>query len=296
MKLHTLVATIIFTTSLFGFDYKLNEKKVTDNVYCFFGEANMPNHENGGAICNICFVDEGEYYTTIDSGPSYKFAKQAYKHISDKYGKKPVKYVLITHAHDDHHLGNEFYSKNEATIIGSKHLEEQLGDNRMKKMISKEAYEGTNLYMPDVRIKDGDKYGNIKAIILEPQAHSTSDIVYLDEKNKVVFTGDLAFNGRVLSIRDGSLKGWLSSLQKLEKLDFDYMITGHGEDTSNTAHLITREYLMLLKEKVGEAVDEDIGLDEATSSIDIEKFKSYPLYDQVHKRNVSTIYQELEFE
>ena len=167
----------------------------------------------------------------------------------------------------------------------------------MKSMISKEAYEGTKIHLPKKRIKkSGEQFGSIKALILEEQAHTSSDIVYLDEKNKVVFTGDLVFNGRVLSIRDGSLKGWLNTLNKLEKLDFKYMVTGHGKDTSTNAHVTTREYLMLLKEKVSIAVDEDIGLEEASNTIQIDKFKSFPLYEVLHKRNVSTVYQELEFE
>lgn len=292
-----LFLSAIFISTLFGFDYKLKPKDVTQNVYCFFGVPEGPSKKNGGAIANICFIDEGEYYTTIDSGPSYKFAKQAFKAISTKYGEKPVKYVLVTHAHDDHHLGNDFFAMNGATIVGSPKLEEQLGDNRMKKLISKDAYEGTKLYMPDIRIKEsGQMYGNIKAIILEPQAHSTSDLVYLDEKNKVLFVGDLVFNDRILSLRDGSITGWLSTLEKLEKLDFKYMVSGHGKDTSSKAHLITKEYLTILKQKVLEAIDEDMGLEKAAKTIEIEKFKKYPLYDELHSKNVFKAYQLLEFE
>lgn len=293
----TLLLSVIFISTLFGFDYKLKPIEVTQDVYCFFGVPEGPSKKNGGAIANICFVDEGEYYSTIDSGPSYKFAQQAYKAISTKYGEKPVKYVLVTHAHDDHHLGNDFFAMQGATVIGSSHLEEQLGDNRMKKLISKDAYAGTKLYMPDIRVKtSGEKYGNIKAVILEPQAHSTSDIIYLDEKNSVLFVGDLVFNDRILSLRDGSITGWLSTLDKLEKLDFKYMVSGHGRDTSTKAHLITKEYLTLLKEKVLEAIDEDIGLEKAAKTIDLKKFKNYPLYDELHSKNVFKAYQLLEFE
>ncbi len=297
-KLYTLLASTLLASNLYGFEYTLDSKKITDNVHCFIGKYEIPTEQNGGEMSNMCFIDEGKYYTTIDSGPSYKYAKQAHEYIKKNHGDKPIKYVLVTHAHDDHYLGNDYFASKGATIVASENFNDAiLVNTHMVNMIGKETYEGTKVYGSDIQIKDSSqKFGNIKALSLTPKAHSNSDIVYLDEKNGVIFSGDLIFNGRIPALREGSINGWLEALDKLEKLKFNFIASGHGDITATNAYETTREYLTLLKEKVVEAIDEDIGIEEAAKNIELEKFKNFPLYKELHSKNVFKAYQELEFE
>lgn len=289
--------TLLFYIDLFAYDYHLKPLKVTDGVYCFFGVLEEPNKKNGGNISNSCYIDNGNSYSIVDTGATYQYAKQSYEAITKMYGIKPIENIFITHTHDDHHLGNIFYKDLAKHIIGSKKLEEQLNSDRMKNSISKEAYEGTKLLLPNIRISSNkEDFGDIEAITLENQAHSTSDIVYLSKSKRVLFVGDLVFNDRILSLRDGSLNGWIKSLEKIEKIDFDYMVSGHGYDTSKNAHLVTKEYLIKLKKEVKKAMSEDKEIEEVAKTIEFNEYKKFNLYNELHSKNLFKAYQLLEWE
>ena len=297
MKLFkTITLATLLTTASFGFDYKLNPIKITDGVYCFFGKLEVPNKIDNGDMVNTCYIDNGDTYTLIDSGPTKLYATQAYDAMK-KIKNLPVKYVFNTHTHDDHINGNDFYASTGATIIGSSKMDEQLDDTRMKVSIQEIAFKGTVTYMPDLKIKKDKKvFGDIEAISLSKQGHTTSDLVYLDKKHQVLFVGDLVFNGRIGSMRDGDINGWIEALDKIDSIDFKYMVSGHGFDTSQTAHMITKEYFTLVRSAVKKAIEDEVEIDDAAKLIKLSKFENQALYNELHSKNVFKAYQLLEWE
>jgi glyoxylase-like metal-dependent hydrolase (beta-lactamase superfamily II) len=108
-----------------AFDYGLHPKKVAENVYCFFGTLENITPKNGGNIVNTCFVQTKEGFVVIDSGPTYDYASQAYEQMQ-KIAKLPVKYVIVTHDHDEHWQGNSFCKSKGALLIGSKIYEQNV--------------------------------------------------------------------------------------------------------------------------------------------------------------------------
>ena len=79
-------------------------------------------------------------------------------------------------------------------------------------------------------MKEGDSFdlGGITARIIEIPGHTTGSIaVYLPEK-RLVITSDGANTGTWLLLPESAnLSTYLQSLRKLEKLDVDYILTGH---------------------------------------------------------------------
>ncbi len=123
--------------------------------WCFFGALDKPTKENAGFMSNSCYVRTKEGYVAIDSGPSYQFAKQAYNAMQ-KIEKLPVKYVLDSHGHDDHWLGNSFYKESGATIIGPESINTDYkeGDKtRMYTVLPENAIKGTHIIKLDKVIK-----------------------------------------------------------------------------------------------------------------------------------------------
>jgi len=298
MKSIMKIIGVIAFSSLYAFsyDYNLKPKQITKNIHCFFGDVGSPNKINNGNMVNTCYINKDDFYIVIDSGPTYKYAHQV-NSIMNKIAKLPVKYVFNSHTHDDHLGGNIFYQRSGSKIIGSEHIHEQHDDTRMEKMIKKEAFAGTISYLPETLLtKEKTTFGDMEAYIFENQAHTKSDLVIYDKKEKVVFVGDLAFNERVLSIRDGDINGWLSTLDKIEKLDFKHMITGHGHDTSIKAHSNTKEYLLKLKNDVRTAIDDGVEIDEAAKKLDFPMYKDKKLYNELHRKNIYKVYQQLEWE
>jgi len=220
----TIVLFSLLTFSLQAFEYNLVPQKLSENVYCFFGKPENISKENGGNMVNTCFVQTKEGFIVIDSGPTYGYASQAFNQMQ-KIAVLPVKYVINTHDHDDHWLGNSFYKEKGALLIGPETYEQNVlpgMSTRMEQSVSKETYAGTKVVKLDKVVHDmfsftlGATVFKIKQLV--KQAHTQGDLVIYLSQEKVLFAGDLVFNDRVSSLRDGSLIGSLQALDLIDSL------------------------------------------------------------------------------
>ena len=273
---------------------------ITKNVYCFFGKLENISKKNAGNIANTCFVLARDGFVVIDSGPTYEYASQVYTQMQ-KIKKLPVKYVIITHDHDDHWQGNSFYKNKGALLIGPRTYEQNVFvgmKTRMQRILGKELYGKTKIVKLDTIVDDnltvrlGKKVFKIKQI--ESIAHTKGDlIVYLPDE-KVLFAGDLVFNERLTSLRDGSLLGSLEALKKIDAYHAKVIIGGHGYQTDANATHVLKAYLTEMKKEILDAQDHDIGMEEITKKVVMPAYNKMKLYDVLHKRTVLDAYKELE--
>jgi len=128
-------------------------------------------------------------------------------------------------------------------------------------------------------------------------AHSHSDLTIFDSKTKTLWTGDLLFRERIPAL-DGSLKGWLSALEKIRKLDILTIIPGHGQATNKWIEAITaeEEYLNLLLNETRQAIAKGMFMGEILELVGNKEKEKWRLHEQHHKRNVSKAFTELEWE
>lgn len=286
---------------LFSFEYGLEPKRVGSDVYCFFGKAEVMDRHNNGNMSNSCFVDMGKSYIVIDSGPTYIYAKEAYAAMK-KIKDLPISYVIDTHVHDDHWLGNSYYKTLGAKLIGSKSFATlpKAEVTRMQRRISKEAYRHTQQTYPEILVDKsmvltiGGKKVFIRSV--NAKAHTSDDLYVYIPHLKALFAGDLIFNGRLPSLRDGNINRWLETLEELKKIDARYVIGGHGEVTTPKAIDFTYEYLKELKDEVQDALDNGDSLGEAVERITMPEYKHVPFYNSIHRQNVETAYRTLEWE
>ena len=297
----SMIALCLTIVSLEAFEYHLVPKEVAKGVHCFFGTPEEITKENGGNMVNTCFVTTKEGFVVIDSGPTYAYAKQAYTAMQ-KIVNLPVKYVIDTHDHDDHWLGNGFYHQKGALLMGSRTYEQnvQVGmPTRMEKVVTKETYAKTKIVKLDKVVASeynltvGTTQLQIKQLV--DTAHTKGDLVIYLSENKVLFLGDLVFNDRITSLRDGSVIGSLKAIEMIEALNAETIITGHGYTTDKTAIKHQKEYLLALKEGVQDAIDNDVSINEVTKTVKLEQFKDMNLYKELNSRNVFEAYRELEF-
>ncbi len=296
-----LLTLLIALSSLHGFEYNLNPIKVANGVHCFFGKLENINKQNGGDMVNTCFVQTKQGFVVIDSGPTYAYAEEAYTQMQ-KIEKLPVKYVINTHDHDDHWLGNSFYKSKGALLIGPRTYEQNVipgMSTRMEKSVGKEIYAGTEVIKLDRVIEQkyeftlGDTVFAIKQLV--DQAHTKGDlVVYLPQK-KVLFAGDLVFNDRLSSLRDGSIIGSLKALELIDNIHAKVIVGGHGYVTDANATHTFKRYLIEMKKQILEALLDDVPIEEITKRVEMPEYKNMKLYDVLHRRNVFDAYRELEF-
>jgi glyoxylase-like metal-dependent hydrolase (beta-lactamase superfamily II) len=286
---------------LFGFDYALEPKKVNENTYCFFGKSEIMNKINNGNMSNSCYVDMGKSYLVIDSGPTYKYALQAHEKMK-RINDLPISYVVNTHVHDDHWLGNAYYEEIGVKIIGTKEFlkETKVKLTRMEERITSEAYEKTVQIFPSIYVDDEmtlDIEGKkVHLIGVDEKAHTSGDISIHIPDYKIIFVGDLVFNDRLPSIRDGSLDGLLNALDKVRGMDVDYIIGGHGDIVDKSAIDFTYNYVKTLRDKIAKLIEEEKDFAEIEQELGMDEYKDVNLYVPMHRQNIEIAYRILEWE
>lgn len=298
-KILLLFITVVYS---FAFDYKLKPVNVSKDVWCFFGKTQMPLKENGGFMSNSCYIKTDDSFVLVDTGASYDFAKQSYEAMS-KIAKLPVKNVLITHSHDDHWLGNNFYKeKFNATIYGPSLINKEFNkDSQIRgiKVLEQENAKKTK-FIPIEKIVNETTTLTIgsKEIMIVPigvKAHTSEDLYIYLPNDKVLFSGDMVMNGRVTSNRDGSVIGSLKALEIINNQKWDILVPGHGTDTSKKATDEFTQYFTLLKQRVMEAIENGSSAQDITKVVTMDEFKNKALYDELNSKNVYDAFRELEF-
>jgi cyclase len=85
------------------------------------------------------------------------------------------------------------------------------------------------------------------------KGHTDGDVVVYLPKEKVIFTGDLV-QGFTPFMGDSYPYDWIRTLQKIEKLDFDYLLGGHGEVMRGKEHVrLLEDYFRDLMAQTAEA-------------------------------------------
>jgi glyoxylase-like metal-dependent hydrolase (beta-lactamase superfamily II) len=283
-----------------NWDYNLKPVQVSERVWCFFGAMEMPTKENAGDMSNSCYIKGNDSWIAWDSGPSYIFAEQAYAAMS-KIAKLPVSTVIVSHEHDDHWLGNNYYKDvHHVKIIGpeSININYHKGDQtRMIKALYQDAIRKTELVPVDEAFEDTTEF-EISGVKMEyvkvGYAHSEEDwFLYLPD-DKVVLVADIVMNGRVTSNRDGIVIGQLNALKAIKAREWDHLVPGHGFITDNTAADESIQYFSLMKDRVLEQIEEELDPDFITREVRLNEFRDKELYYLLSPGNVFISYEELE--
>ena len=291
-------------------DYNLKPVQVSERVWCYFGAMEMPTKENAGDMSNSCYIKGDTEWITWDTGPSYKFAEQAYAEMK-KIADMPVKTVIVSHEHDDHWLGNNYYKEvHGAKIIGPESINENYYgprhidgkdypgmQTRMIKALYQNAIRKTVLVRVDEAFEDTTEF-EISGVKMEyvkvGYAHSEEDwFLYLPD-DKVVLVADVVMNGRVTSNRDGIVIGQINALNAIKSREWNYLVPGHGFITDKTAADEAVQYFALLKDRVLEKMEDGVIADYITKEVTLDEFRDKDLYYVLSPGNVFRSYEELE--
>ncbi len=295
-----LLVCIIFFHSLHAFDYRLKPVKVNATTFCFFGSPEAINEHNNGNMVNSCFVNMGSYYLVVDSGPTYQYAQEAYMKMKE-IKELPISYVINTHVHDDHWLGNGYYKELGVNIIGSVKFQDETKAEvtRMQRNVSKDAYAKTIQVFPNLFV-DKEKTFTVdgKKIIItgvNKKAHTSSDLLVYIPAYSTIFVGDIVFNNRLPSLRDGNILEWIKELDQIKAMKLQYIIGGHGANTDATSLDFTYNYLVELRDKVAKAIEDGKDIEDAVSNIKMPSYENVHMYHTLQKQNIETAYRTMEW-
>ena len=113
MKTTTFITFIFFYCSAYCQDFKSKNFEIKKIKYkCLCSNCNT----RGNAVCNAGVIDLGKDVLVIDPFLTPAAALELKQFIA-AFIKKPVKYVVDSHSHNDHIRGNQVFSS--ATIIAT---------------------------------------------------------------------------------------------------------------------------------------------------------------------------------
>jgi len=302
------VSTVPETTAL---KYTQSEvdmtlKQVSEHVWYTEGAAGAAT-ENEGFISNAGVVITDEGVVIFDALGSPSLAQKLVGLIREKTDK-PIKMVIVSHYHADHIYGLQVFEEAGAKILAPKgaeiYLNSENADTRLEeRRVSLYPWvdEHTRLVEPDEYIHAAKEIslGGLKlSLSYLGAAHSDGDLSLYVEPDKVLFSGDVIFEGRVPFVGDADTKHWLETLEKMELAELAALVPGHGPAATQPQEAIklTRSYLAYLREKLGQAVEDFTPFDEAYAAIDWSKFETLPAFDEAHRRNAYQVYLSLEAE
>jgi cyclase len=155
--------------------------------------------------------------------------RTAVRSITDK----PVATLINTHHHADHTNGN-FLFEPPTSIIGHERCREEILAStafRRSPLFPNTDFgecpptpptitfaEQMNVFVDDLRVE----------LICVGPAHTTNDIVAWIPERKLLFTGDVIFNGGTPFALFGSIAGWFEALDRIQALGPETIVPGHG--------------------------------------------------------------------
>ena len=258
---------------------------------------------NENALANIGFIVGRDAVLVTDPGGSLADGERLRAAIVQKTSL-PVKYVVMSHVHPDHIFGASAFLKDAPVFVGHARLSEALhqrGAFYREKLSALIGLERTGtIVMPGMEISETAELnlgGRVIEVTAHAPAHTVCDLSLFDTKTGTFLPADLLFVQRMPSL-DGSLRGWLTTLEELKKRGAPRAVPGHGPtavDWPSASAAITR-YLMVLERETRQAIDKGVGLDEAMKTVAASERNAWTLFDDYNVRNVAEAYKELEWE
>jgi glyoxylase-like metal-dependent hydrolase (beta-lactamase superfamily II) len=263
--------------------------------------------ENEGFISNAGVVVTDAGVVVIDALGSPSLAQQLMQQIR-AITDQPVVKVIVTHYHADHVFGLQYFKELGAEIIAPSGAEKYLDSDAAKERLEERRFSLDPWVNDDTHLVWPDRYvdaalamdvGGVKfRMTVIGDAHSDADMTVYVENDRVLYSGDVIFEGRVPFLGSANTKLWLKVLQEMNSNELVALVPGHGphQGAPVTAVGLTYRYLAALRTAMGEAVEELTPFDEVYAQTDWSEFAALPAFEAAHRRNAYQVYLSMEKE
>lgn len=279
-------------------------EQVAEGVHVFRAPYELIAPSNDGAIANMTLIVGDEAAAVIDTGNSYRAGARflsAVRAVTDR----PLRYVINTHMHPDHTLGNAAFAGEGARFVAHHKMPRALSLRaetylaQAERLLGVQA-EGTRIVLPDLVVEDRltlDLGGRPLELRAHPTAHTDNDLTVFDVTSGTWVMGDLLFVGHIPTL-DGSLQGWLALLDLLAQSPARRAVPGHGPASVvwPQASDAERRYLAALRRDMRQLIDEGAPMSEAPAHAAVSERGDWALFDEFNSRNAIAAYHELEWE
>ena len=220
--------------------------------------------------------------------------------------------LVNTHANGDHCHGNELVEG--AEIIASKasaeemnelppealaafmEMAEELGSagQYLKHCFGAFRFDGirftppTHTFSGRMEVKVGDK--SVELIEVGP-AHTRGDVLVYCPTDRTVFTGDILFIEGTPIMWQGPVGNWIDACKRIEAMDVETIVPGHGPITDQAGVRRVRQYLEYIRDEAKSRFDAGLNAFEAARDIELGPFSGWLDSERIAV-NVDTLYRE----
>jgi quinoprotein relay system zinc metallohydrolase 2 len=284
-------------------DTPLSLEQVGPGIFVHPGDIALMNAANEGGIANVGFIVGDKGVAVIDTGGSVREGRRllaAIRQITDK----PILYVINTHGHPDHIFGNAAFQPT-ATFVGSHNLPREMAERGAYYLNSFRLAMGSlldevKIVPPTVTVDDElqlDLGQRTLSLNAWRASHSDSDLSVFDESSSVLFAGDLVFL-RHIPVLDGSIRGWLKTIDELAKIPAKSVVPGHGPASAPWPAALDpeRNYLERLESDCRDLIKRGVPIAAAAELAGASEKSHWELFGEYNARNATAAYSELEWE
>ena len=217
---------------------------------------------------------------------------------------KPIKWAVNVHAAFDDSGCNSDWKAMGATVISStKAKDHYLAVNperytaALATPAGQRAWRGRSLAPPDQTFDDELDLdlgpGRLVKLMYMGQGHTIGDAVAYIPDQKVLFSADLTFNTLHPTVREGDSVNWERILDRLNGLDINWIVVGHGDIVQGKSILQDQaRYFETMRSRVANMMARGMGLDQIKANIDLGEYAGWGRAEQIPD-TIEVLYREL---
>ena len=203
---------------------------------------------------------------------------------------KPVKWVINSHFHGDHHMGNSVFKDLGATFVAQEETARIMQRVQPKEMARRvegfrsRGYDPADvkLVLPDVTfdskmtIRLGGR--EVRLFYLGPGQQAGDTFVQFPHARLLFTPGAFAKHSMPNMLFTPSVDNWIKLLDQVAVMDVDAILPAHGDiatraDVKELAAMLADEYAT-----VKDAVNRGVSLDQATTALTFPQYKDWRNY------------------
>lgn len=278
---------------------------IADGVIVHNAPHQLMTKNNAGLTSNSTLIVGKKFAAVVDTGGSFGAGKK----IRDEFRRftdKPIKFVINTHMHPDHVLGNAAFKTDDSIFVAHHKMARGLKSRAeryletTKLSVSSRDFDKTEIIYPNLEVKTQTRFdlgGRELVLTSHPTAHTDNDMSIFDTGTDTLLLGDLLFSEHIPSI-DGSILGWLKLLGEFSNLPAKRVVPGHGPNQLPWPSALEplKLYLNSIANDVRQMISDDKSLAYAIEHAGQKEKDNWQLQEHFHARNVTATYAELEWE
>jgi len=274
-----LIVYVIFLMTLFPLGSTFAQQAPTRNITKITGD--LYRFQNNFHYSVFLVTPEGVIVTDPINADAAAWLKAE---IAKRFNK-PIKYLIYSHDHRDHVAGGEVFADTAVVIAHEKAKDAIIGEKRPTAV-------------PQITFSDSmtvELGGKKVELFYVGRNHSNNSIVMRFPAERALFAVDFIPVKAVAyrDLPDAYIPDWIDSIKRVEAIDFDIFLPGHGSLGNKSDVHAFRGYMENLYAAVLEQGRAGKSLEEMKQSIRLDKYKGWFQYEEFLPFNIEGMYNRI---